>query len=214
MKLRNVLVGTLLTAAAGFANASIVYTLDDFSEDQGPASDTTVDGVAVTDTMTMSNGTVRTISTSLVESFDPIQNAAVISYSNFDVNNGSKENAEVSVDWTFGANLLPGATSAIFSGIIIWADKITDIEFLMNGVSLATVSTVSGTDNEAFSFAFDPALFNAGGTLSMQLTGETSWDLVLDTFNITYSVPTPGTLALVGLSLVGFGLSRRRRQAA
>jgi hypothetical protein len=62
---------------------------------------------------------------------------------------------------------------------------------------------------------------NAGGTLRLELTGQSGWDLTLDAFGFDFQstrtpgtpVSTPGTLALLGAALMGAGLASRRRRA-
>ncbi len=208
MKLRDLFVGALFTAAASTATAG-VYTVDDFSVDQGPVTDLTLDGVAVSNTLGN-----RTISANLMSQLPPVDNSAQVAAGHFEINNNIGEQTEVIVDWVIAPDMLPDATSAVFSGMILAADLPHTIDFLFNGTSIGSVAVSMFTLNESFSFAFDPDLFNAGGTLSMViLSNILGQDLALDLLEITYSVPTPGTLALIGLGLVGAGLSRRRRQA-
>ncbi len=208
MKLRDALIGALLTATAGTASAG-VYVVDDFSVDQGPIVDSTDDGVAVSNTLGD-----RTITSNLIAHINPIVNSTSVIDDHFEINNEIGEQTEVQVDWVIGADMLPDATSAIFTGMILAADLPTSMDFFFNGSLIDTVDIALLTLNEAFSFAIDPDVFNVGGILSMVIVSHpVAQDLALDQFEITYQVPSPSTLALVGLGLVGAGLSRRRRQA-
>lgn len=190
--------------------------LDDFSGTQGPISDLTLDGIAVTNTV---GG--RTLSINALSFLAPPQNNLQVSDGILDITNGVGDDSIVRVTRTVGASLIPtSATNPTLSFVVVRSDNNPTIVTLsVGGTSLGTFNIPGGANNQTINFLLTGsqiAAFNAGGVLDLRIDGIPGWDLALNQFGLTFdeptpTVPEPGTLSLLGIGLLGLGWSRWRR---
>jgi len=200
----------LLSAAA---NADVI-SIDDFDNGDQRIVMTTV-GAPVT-----SVNAYRTLTGTLVDKLPPISASTEVSYGQLHIMNGGGENVEVSVQWNMPAFVLPtNAIDVSLSFTIFFTDGAkTRADFTFAGVSVASLAIPGNSENLELMFTMDRALLDAGGELKMTLTGETGWDMDLDSVVMNYNVPTtnnvpePTTIVLMGLGLLGIGAVARRRK--
>lgn len=221
MKVLSAVFATLLMCSNADA---ITILVDDFSDDQGPISDLNVDGVAVTDTVSLSGGVVdsRTLSIEGLLFLNPPQNAATIGGGLLDVTNGVGDDSEVIVTWNLLPNVFPvvPVTDVGFRLNVVQSDgNPTNVALAIGATNLGNFAIPGNTANQILPFALNPALVaavNAGGPLTLTLDGAPGWDLALDQFDLTFNeqqtvIPEPGTITLLGIGLLGLGWSRWRR---
>lgn len=138
-----------------------------------------------------------------------------------EVANASGRDSEVELSWTIAAGLLPlDALNVSFFLQIVQSDgNPTDLAFFLNGAPLAAFAIAGNTQNQNKSFTLNNAQFaamNGGGVLSLQVNGNTGWDLTVDQFGFKFDTPEvsePASLALAGLALAGAAAASRRRKA-
>jgi PEP-CTERM motif len=204
-----------LFGAASAAQATAIEIelfLDDFSVAQGPISDLTVDSVDVRN----NNGT-RDIRTNLLAQVPPPSNTVEVFGGRFgvlDITNGTGDDSEVNIRWNVAARLVPtGATNVQFILRVRGSDaNPTQVVAEMGGATLGSFD-IPGNAFGRLPFAIDPAVFNTGGELHLAINGAPGWDLTLDSVGASFvpaQVPEPGTLALLGLGVLGMRFSRRR----
>jgi hypothetical protein len=224
MRRLSTLVAALATVfAMGSANA-LVILVDDFNTpdlfvaDQAGGTATTVsDAVrSVTHLLTAGSNTVGGAGSSVT--IGTISDPA----GSLNVNNGINRNSNVDVNWSLPVGFLnPAAGNAVFFLFNVIQSDFNPVNVSFSFTDLSNVTMAlqgfaipGNTTNQPLSFGATPAekaLINAGGTLTMSLTGGQGWDIALD--SLGFQVPEPTSVALVGLALLGAGVASRRRKA-
>ena len=205
-----------------------VFSIDDFTNNQGPVEDTSKDGLAVIDTintppLTQPNVLDRTLSHNLLDFSSPIDSAVQVGGGVLDITNGVGENSEVKVIWSLKPNLILGAiSSAEFFFTVVASDaNATTVKLDIGGTLLGNFDIAGNTENKVLKFALPLGLVddvNQGGKLTLTLNGAKGWDLALNQVGLTTdgstpTVPEPSTISLLGLGLLGLGWSRWKRSA-
>lgn len=162
-----------------------------------------------TRTLTISNITLGAGS-----DFDPYAFVDTTGSGVFGINNGTGDDATVTIDYSL-------VTRSSIGSI--------EVDFLNNDNAIPTDSTLQlfvgaldegtqflpGGPNFTISFSLSDAataLLAAGTSLSFVFNGSPDYDLSVDA--IYARVPEPGALGLLGLGLLGMGVAARRRKAA
>lgn len=223
---KNILSAALATLLTFSTADAVVITVDDFATPQGPISDLTANGIAVTNLIALAGLPVTNRELSidaLGTTSAPITNRAEVIVGILDVENGVGDDSQVMVTWNLSPNIFPFAV--INAGFRFNVDQSdgnpTDVSLFIGATNLGNFAIPGNTINQILDFALNPALVaavNAGGALKLTVNGDPGWDLALRQLDLTFNeqtvIPEPGTISLLGLGLLGLGWSYRRRSGS
>jgi hypothetical protein len=195
------------------ANANVVL-LDDFSAVQGTVVNTISPAPQST---TVGNRTIRITTTAPAPLANTFVNVAAVSGPTFSISNPSLTNSTVELIYTLGANAaLAGSSLPAFIFDVVSRDRQSSVAIDFNGLSgnfSIASATIPAAPPAALMFAaLTPAQSNllaGGGNLKFTFSGVSDYDLTID--NLRISLPIPGSLALLGLGLIGFAFSRKKK---
>jgi len=204
-----------LLAAVGFNAQAGLVAIDDF--DSGDQF-ITIDAAAGETTANDSN-TIRTITSTLLASTNPVQNSVEVSFGFLTVTNGSGENTLVNVAWDLDANLTPDGSSdyTLLYKVVESDGNPTNLVFRFEGDIIAQYSIAANTMNQEIEIDVSGFDLNAGGSLEMEITGESGWDLQVDAIGLRYtdpttppsSIPEPATTLLMSFGIFLFCMRRK-----
>lgn len=208
-----------LLLSAGAAHATLV-AFDDFSVNQGPITDTTVNGSRVQtgflDILAGPGVFRRRLTADLLERVPPGGSQIRVASGVLDIQHGAGERGENRVIYRDGAYLnsllaplAPITNLALALRIVASDANPASLDILLNGVNIGSKIIPANTTNDNFYIAINPATDFSVGLLEFVFNGETGYDLSFDTFGLLVNVPAPAGVALFGLGLVALGLRRR-----
>ena len=207
--------GALITTSPSYAGSILI---DDFSASQKKLQDRTVDGSAVSDTLSG----VRTLSDNLLSSGNGYygRSSVVVEDGILEIKNRRNSDSEIIVSWVLDKGLFTGATSAEFNLSIIGNAK-TSLEFLLDNNAFASF-TIDTDNSKSLNFALDSsqlATMDIGGNLALKINGAPGWDLKLDQIGVNVAnsqstnIPEPTLMGLLGISLTGLGFFHRKNRS-
>jgi PEP-CTERM motif len=208
-----VLLFSAFVCLATNANANVVL-LDDFSSIQGTVVTTTNPAPQST---TAGNRTIRITTTAPSPLSNTFVNVAAVSGPTFSISNPSLTTSTVELIYALGANAaLLGASTPAFIFDVISRDRQSSVAVDFNGstgsFSLAAAAIPAAPPAALMFAALTPAQSNLlalGGNLKFTFSGVSDYDLTID--NLRVSLPVPGSLALLGLGLIGFAAARNKK---
>ncbi len=214
--MKKLLTALAAVACVSVANAALI-TIDDFSVNQGPITDTTVSGLATTapDAVCDTNSARTLCSNLLADPFQSGMNARVIG-GQLNVSNGAGTDSQVAVRWNLAAGFIPANAIGSFDFLVIRSDgEPTNLAFYFNGALISNNIIAPSTINKLVSFNAPIAQLAAGGTLELRITGSSDWDVQLDSLGLNVTnlnkVPVPAIPLLLGAGLVALGLRRKQK---
>jgi hypothetical protein len=206
----------LVSAFAFFAtNATAnVVVIDDFTSVQGTVVTTTSPAPQST---TVGNRTIRIMTTAPSPLGNTFVNVAAVSGPTFSISNPSLTSSTVELIYALGANTaLLGASAPAFIFDVISRDRMSSVAVDFNGLtgsfSLAAAAIPTAPPAALMFAALTPVQSNLlalGGNLKFTFSGVSDYDLTID--NLRISLPVPGSLALLGLGLIGFVAARKKK---
>lgn len=216
--MKSVLLGTAaLLLSAGAAHAMVV-PFDDFSSNQGPTTDNSVNGTraqsAFIDIIPGPGTFRRRLTAFLLERVPPGGSTTLVASGVLDIQHGAGERGENRVIYQANSyinSLLPPVVTnlALYLRIIESDANPASLDVLLNGVNIGSRVIPANTMNDNFYVVIDPATDFSVGDLEFVFNGATGYDLSFDTFGLLINVPAPAGVALFGLGLMALGLRRR-----
>jgi hypothetical protein len=196
------------------ANSATLAFIDEFNGNQGPLTDTSINGESTLPPECDSVIGVRTLCTTLLaHGVASSNNSVTVGGGILNIQNGVGEDTEVILRWTLAAGFVPlNATG--FSFLVVESERPTTLDFSFNGTSFASNTVPAATIGQEYFFNAPVTSLNAGGVLELRLNGPTGWDFALDSIGFAIpdqQVPVPAVPVLVGLGLLALGLSRKQK---
>jgi hypothetical protein len=218
--MKTLILGTAaLLLSAGAAHALLV-PFDDFSVNQGPANDNTVNGsrvqTAFLDIIPGAPILRRRLTADLLERVPPGGSSTRVASDVLDIAHGAGERGENRVIYQAGTYLnsllapsAPITNLALALRIVASDANPASLVVLLNGVNIGSRVIPANTTNDDFFIPINPATDFSVGNLEFVFNGATGYDLSFDSFGFLINVPAPAGVALFGLGLLALGLRRR-----
>jgi hypothetical protein len=226
-----------LIASIGTANATLIDNFDNPAVPPGPAQTTCVGntfnvlcpGVSTSSSSFTGAGIIggtRDVTTTLSSApTGGFSNTFVSSDGNFTHQQTSGSAANTAITWNAGGAGLGGGAGVALSGdafhiVVIEADlgiewklEITDAASNDNFIKFSTAAQINSPTDLFKSFSLFPDI-DFSHVLGIRFTANDDNKRDVDTTIglIETNVPEPGSLAILGSALLGFGLARRRRR--
>jgi PEP-CTERM motif len=208
-----VLLISTLAIVASNANANVVL-LDDFNTVQGTVVNTTSPAPQST---TLGNRTIRVTTTAPSPLGNSFVNVAAVSGPTFSISNPSLTSSTVELIYALGANAaLLGGSAPVFIFDVVSRDRQSSVAIdfmgLTGNFSIASSAIPAAPPTALMFAALTPAQSNliaAGGSLKFTFSGVSDYDLTID--NLRINLPVPGSLALLGLGILGFAALRNKK---
>ncbi len=227
MKLFQRILSVIVLAAASASAQAVSFVIDDFSTNQQILLN---GGASTTDTVfgSMLGGsrTITADATSGAGGFAlAVQTGAFSPTANtLDVANNSATAGVVTVTWDAAGAGLGGidlTSGGIFNTIsidVLTIDTTTTVEFFLTD-TLAVTGSIGpssfagqGSFNVLLSdYAAQGVDITSINSVSMVLAGQVGWDGAFDLIEVV-ALPSPTPLALMGLSVLAFGLVKRSKR--
>ncbi|MEZ5403934.1 MAG: PEP-CTERM sorting domain-containing protein [Bryobacteraceae bacterium] len=208
------IISVALFAATALTAGS--FTIDDYSVGQGPIITSTVPTTITDGPLAIGGGISRLITLETLAALQPPAFQVEAGFGVFDVNNGTGDDSQVTVDYTIPAlPIPPGASNVEFFLTIVQSDaNPTSVD--LSGVASGSFSIAPNTLNQTVFFSVPGVAFGPG-TLTLTFNGAPGWDLSVDSFGVQWKdrspVPEPSTIGLIGAGLIGLGILRRKQIA-
>lgn len=205
--------------AAAPAHATIV-PFDDFSVNQGPVTDTSVNGsraqTAFLDIIAGPDLFRRRLTADLLARIPPGGSTTRVAAGVLDIIHGAGEKGENRVIYRDGAYIngllapqAPISNLAFYLRVVQSDANPATLDILLNGVNIGGSVIPPNSINFNMIVPISPSTNFAVGDLEFVFNGEPGYDLSFDTFGFLVNVPTPAGVALFGLGLLALGLRRR-----
>lgn len=220
--MKTLLIGASALFLASTSAHAATILIDDFATPQGPVTDSTADGSAVTSApmmITVGGNTIsRTLMINLISTVPPEEAEAEVASGLFDLNLGTGDDAEARLIYNVDALSDDFAALGELSNLALLVEVIAadgtmkTIEAILNGTTIGVFNLPDLiTTPTMLTFDLDESIA-VGGTLEFVFNGSPGYDVALRVLGFeATAVPAPAALGLFGLGLAAVGFARTRR---